>query len=70
MLYCSAKIELKDLSDREKNALLILCGKSRELYNVCTAAICREYESGGKVLGYQALKAAVNVSAAYRSMGG
>ena len=70
MLFGSAKIELKDLSDREKNALLILCGKSRELYNVCTAAICREYESGGKVLGYQALKTAVNGSAAYRSMGG
>lgn len=70
MLYGSAKIELKDLSDGEKNALLILCGKSRELYNVCTAAICREYENSGKVMDYQALKSAVNGSAAYRTMGG
>lgn len=70
MLYGSAKIELHDLTDTVKSALLQLCGKSRDLYNVCTAAICRQYEERQTMMNYQALKAAVGGSAAYKALGG
>ena len=70
MIYGSAKIQLRDLSDSQKNDLYQLCEKSRALYNVATSAIIREYEVSNCVINYQELKAKIAASAAYQALGG
>lgn len=56
MLYGSAKIQLNDLTDTQRNDLRLLAEMSRELYNCCTSVIIQHYEDTGRVLNYAELK--------------
>ena len=70
MLFGSAKIQLNDLTDTQRNDLRQLAELSREMYNCCTTVIIQHYEDAGRVLSYAELKAQVGDSDIYRTMGG
>ena len=55
MLFGSAKIQLNDLTDTQRNDLRQLAELSREMYNCCTTVIIQHYEDTGRVLNYAEL---------------
>lgn len=69
-MYGSATVQLKRLSEKEQSDLRQLCEKSRNLYNIATHEIIKEYERSNKVLNYVSLKALVENTSAYKKLGG
>lgn len=70
MHYGSARIRLKSLTSDQKQALTVLCGLSRSLYNSALEEVSGEYQQSGKVLDFQTLKNRLRESQAYTDIGG
>ena len=68
--YGTAIIHLKNLTEEQSAAYLLLCSFSKNLYNLSVLVLNREYEKSGQVLDYNALKLKLSNSEEYKILGG